>query len=105
VLVAKKGVLVANFLRHDKRVYFRLYRTIKRLFPNVFRVPLNHYGSKNALLIATKDARRRPQRALTERRLAKIERRLAVKLELMRCAQQVNRDFTVERGPIYRDPK
>lgn len=99
------GVLAVNFLVHSRRVYSALVRTVRAVFPAVARFPLRSLSTHNALLVAPKDARRRPPPDVLKERILRLQKRLGLSFSLARCARTLDADRLVApTGPLLRDP-
>jgi spermidine synthase len=99
------GVLVVNFLVHDRRIYSAVVRTVRSVFPAVARFPLRRMASFNSLLVAPADPGRRPKGGLLRRRVEKLGRGLGLTYSVKRCLDAVDSDQLVDpKGPLLRDP-
>lgn len=99
------GVLVMNFLLHDRQVYRSLYKTLRQVFPAVVRLPLfTKFDSKNVLLLAPADPARRPSGAVAVERGESIARRWGVQIPVRRCMKTFDADrLKLKDVPVFRD--
>lgn len=103
--LSPQGVLAINFLVHSRHVYSALVRTVRAVFPAVARFPLRSLSTHNALLVAPKDPKRRPEPALLNKRIGRLQKRLRLSFPLARCAKTLDADRLVApTGPLLRDP-
>lgn len=100
-----RGVLVVNFLVHDRRIYSAVVRTVRSVFPAVARFPLRRMASFNSLLVAPADPRRRPRAAVLRQRVERLRRRLGLDDSVKHCLDAQDSDRLVApQGPLLRDP-
>jgi spermidine synthase len=100
-----QGVLVTNFLIHSPRIYASVARTMQSVFPAMLRLPLQRFASRNTLLIAPVDPKRRVDLATLSARVLALGKRLAVTFPVARCLRVVDKDqVDLTRAPLIHDP-
>jgi spermidine synthase len=100
------GVLITNFLVHDRRIYASVYQTLKSVFPAVMRLPLSRFKSNNVLLIAPADPARLPDRATLSQRVTALGKTFAVDFPLAQCLDTRDQDrLPVDGVSVIREAK
>ncbi|MFH2008301.1 MAG: fused MFS/spermidine synthase [bacterium] len=99
------GVLLMNFLVHDRRIYASVWKTLKTVFPRVYRMPLRRFRSFNTLLLAAADPRRMPDKATLRGRIPGLKSSYSVAFPLKRCWEALDADrLDLKAATLIRDP-
>jgi spermidine synthase len=103
--LTSRGLLVLNVLVHDRRIYASIVKTLGSVFPQVSRMPLGRFGSRNSLLLASARPDLKIDRGDLQRKARQIEARFGVRFGLDRCVAALGADqVSTTSAPLIRDP-
>ena len=104
--LSPRGVLITNFLVHDRRIYASVLKTMQTVFPKIMRIPLSRFRSRNTLLLAPVDPARLADPRQLARRIPQLKASFSVTFPLARCLEAAGTDkVDLAKATIIRDPR
>lgn len=104
--LSPRGVLITNFLVHNRRIYAAVVKTMQTVFPRVLRIPLGRFRSHNTLLLAPVDPKCLADTKHLAGRIGQLKASFSVAFPLGRCLKAAGTDkVDLARATIIRDPR